>query len=247
MTETADPQADVRFERVTKRYGGAAAVSALTPRDPARDVLLAARSVRMRQDHDLAARSPASSSPTRARSSSATSASRRCRRTGATSAMVFQNYALFPHLDVSPKTSPSACTCAGAAGRAGRAGARRARARAARRLRRPLSDAALGRAAAARRARPGARHAAGGAAARRAARRARQEAARGDAGRAPRAAAAARHHDRLRDPRPGGGADHVGPHRGDARTAASSRSARRARSTSARRPRSSRPSSAPAT
>jgi len=30
MTETADPQADVRFERVTKRYGGAAAVSALT-------------------------------------------------------------------------------------------------------------------------------------------------------------------------------------------------------------------------
>src|SRR5215208_4238091 len=30
MTETAEPQADVRFERVTKRYGGAAAVSALT-------------------------------------------------------------------------------------------------------------------------------------------------------------------------------------------------------------------------
>src|SRR5215216_6101996 len=30
MAETPDPQADVRFERVTKRYGGAAAVSALT-------------------------------------------------------------------------------------------------------------------------------------------------------------------------------------------------------------------------
>src|SRR5215207_3747004 len=30
MTETAEPQADVRFERVTKRYGGAAAVRDLT-------------------------------------------------------------------------------------------------------------------------------------------------------------------------------------------------------------------------
>ena len=54
-----------------------------------------------------------------------------------------------------------------------------------------------------------------GAAARRAAVGARLQAAQGDADRAEAAAARDRHHLHLRHPRPGRGADHVGPHRGD--------------------------------
>ena len=61
-----------------------------------------------------------------------------------------------------------------------------------------------------------------GAAARRAARRPRPEAAQGGAGRAQEPAARARHHLRLRHPRPGGGADDERPDRGDERAAASS-------------------------
>ena len=70
------------------------------------------------------------------------------------------------------------------------------------------------RPAAARRAGPGAGAAAEGAAARRAALGARLQAAEGDADRAEAAAARDRHHLHLRHPRPGRGADHVGPHRG---------------------------------
>ena len=62
---------------------------------------------------------------------------------------------------------------------------------------------------------------------RRAARRARPEAAPADAVRAEAAAARARHHLRLRHPRPGRGAGDVRPHRGDESPAGSSRSARR--------------------
>ena len=51
-------------------------------------------------------------------------------------------------------------------------------------------------------------------------------------------------HERLRHPRPGGGARARRPRRGDEPTAASSRSARRRRSTTSRRPRSSANSSA---
>ena len=73
----------------------------------------------------------------------------------------------------------------------------------------------LRRPAAARGARPRAGAAAQGAAARRAAVGARLQAAQGDADRAEAAAARDRHHLHLRHPRPGRGADHVGPHRGD--------------------------------
>ena len=62
-----------------------------------------------------------------------------------------------------------------------------------------------------------------GAAARRAARRARPEAPQGAAARAEADPARRRHHVRLRDPRPGGGADDVRPDRGDV-AASSSRS-----------------------
>ena len=65
-----------------------------------------------------------------------------------------------------------------------------------------------------------------GAAARRAALGARLQAPQGDADRAEAAAARDRHHLHLRHPRPGGGADHVRPDRGDVSRARSCRSAR---------------------
>ena len=64
--------------------------------------------------------------------------------------------------------------------------------------------------------------------------RAGQDAARGDAGRAAPAAAAPGHHRGVRDPRSGRGADLVGPGGGHAQRRSSSRSARRARSTTGR-------------
>ncbi len=98
---------------------------------------------------------------------------------------------------------------------AGAAAARRrgARARPARGLRRPQAGAALGRAAPAGRARARDRQPPAGAAARRAARRARPEAPPGDADRAEADPAGGRDHVRLRDPRPGGGADDERPDR----------------------------------
>ena len=83
--------------------------------------------------------------------------------------------------------------------------------------REPAARAALRRPAAARRARPRACPAAARAAARRAALGARSEAQEGDADRAQAAAARDRDHLRLRHPRSGGGADDVGPDRGDER------------------------------
>ena len=91
-------------------------------------------------------------------------------------------------------------------GRAACAGARGARPRQARRDGDAAARGALRRAAPARGARPRAGQQAEGAAPRRAARRARPEAPRADAGRAEGAAEAARHHLRLRHPRPGRGA-----------------------------------------
>ena len=82
------------------------------------------------------------------------------------------------------------------------------------RVRRAPAAPALRRPAAARRARPGAGQPAQGAAARRAARRPRPQAAPRDADRAQADPARGRHHLRLRDPRPGGGADDERPDRG---------------------------------
>ena len=110
-------------------------------------------------------------------------------------------------------------------------------------------DPALGRPAPARGARARDRQPPARAAARRAARRARPEAAPGDAARAEGDPARAEraHHVRLRDPRPGRGADDERSDRGLLATGGSSRSAPRARSTSARSTSSSRASSAPRT
>ena len=100
--------------------------------------------------------------------------------------------------------------------RAARGG--RARPRQARGSRRAPAAAAVRRPAAARRARPRARHQS-----RRCCcstsrcRTSTSSCARRCASRSSRSAAPARHHDRLRHPRPGRGAGHVRPHRGDER------------------------------
>ena len=81
------------------------------------------------------------------------------------------------------------------------------------RLRGPQAGRALGRPAPARGACARDRQPAAGAAAGRAAGRARPEAPRADAGRAEGIQAGRGDHLHLRHPRPGGGADDVGPHR----------------------------------
>ena len=151
---------------------------------------------------------------------------------------VFQDYALFPHMNVLDNVAYGLMV----------QGRRQGRARTRRRARRwrwssspgyggAAAGPAVRRPAAARGARPRARQPAEGAAARRAARRARPEAARADAGGAEGAAAGARHHLRLRHPRPGRGAVDGRP-RGDLQRGPARAGRRAARtSTSGRRPR----------
>ena len=131
---------------------------------------------------------------------------------------VFQHYALFPHMDVARNVGYGLRQRQGRQGRGGRgASARPSTLVRLRRLRAAPDLGAVGRPAAARRAGPGPRQPAHRAPARRAARRARPEAAQGDAARAQGAPARGRHHVRLRDPRPGGGAHDERRHRGHAR------------------------------
>ena len=157
---------------------------------------------------------------------------------------VFQDYALFPHMNVLENVCYGLMIRRRGAGRAREARPRGARARQARRHGGAQAGPALRRPAPARRARPRAGRPAEGAPPRRAARRARPQAPRGDAGRAEDPAAHARPHLRLRHPRPGRGAVDGRPRRRLQRTAASSRSARPRRSTSGRAPASSPISSA---
>ena len=141
---------------------------------------------------------------------------------------VFQDYALFPHMTVQENVEYG-LRVKGVSRRDRRvegAGGARARAAAERRL--APAGAALGRAAPARRARARDRQLAVGAAARRAARRARPQAPPGDAGLPQGAAARSRHHVRLRDARPGGGAhDERPPRRVQRRADRADRHARR--------------------
>ena len=128
---------------------------------------------------------------------------------------VFQSYALFPHLSVKENVAFGLKRKGVDKERDRPAGPRGARARRARRRGEPPAGPALGRDAAARRARPRPGQPAARPAARRAARRARPEAPQGPAGGAQEDPAGGRDHLRLRHPRPGGGADHVRPDRGD--------------------------------
>ncbi len=128
---------------------------------------------------------------------------------------VFQNYALFPHLDIfenvafGPRRRKTP--------RRGRRGHRDARAGRARQPGTQEACPALGWPAAARRAGPRPDQQARGAPARRAPRCARPEAASPDADRAQADPGRCRDHLHPRHPRPGGGHDHGRHHRGDER------------------------------
>ncbi len=130
---------------------------------------------------------------------------------------VFQNYALFPHLTVAQNVGFGLKVARVARAERDQRVARGAGAGAAAADGRAARLGALRRAAAAGGAGPRADQPACRAAARRAARRAGPEAAQRATGRAQAGAARRRHHLYLCHPRPGGGADHVRPHRGDAR------------------------------
>ena len=120
---------------------------------------------------------------------------------------VFQDYALFPHMSVQENVEYGLrVRGAGRKERAERA-ANGARDGAATRVREPQAEPALRRPAATRRPRAGDRQPARSPPPRRTPRSARPQAPRGDAGRAQAHPAGGRDHVRLRDPRPGGGAD----------------------------------------
>ena len=131
-------------------------------------------------------------------------------------AMVFQNYALYPHMTVAANMGFSMRL----------RGARRRRDRRARQpgrryfgveaLSRPLSAPAVGRPAPARRHGPRHRARPKSVFVRRALVQSRRQAAGADAHRNQGAASAAAHHHRLRHPRPDRGHDHGGQDRGDA-------------------------------
>ena len=175
----------------------------------------AARPVRLRQDHAAARRSAASSARARATSSIGGESVDHLPPNKRSVGIVFQNYALFPHMTVARER------------RLWPRGARRRRgprrARASRRCWRWCSSramaerypkAAVGRPAAARGAGARARRAAVDPAARRAVRRARQEPAARHADRDQAHPAAVGHDHADRHARPGGGAVDGRPRRG---------------------------------
>ena len=131
---------------------------------------------------------------------------------------VFQHYALFPHMSVYDNVAFGPRSQKLAGGRRRRSGWRSCwRWSGCTQFAAPQAGPALRRPAAAGGAGAGAGQLPQRAPARRAARRARPEAAPGDADRAEADPARGRHHLHLRDPRPGRGADDVGPDRGDER------------------------------
>ena len=140
-------------------------------------------------------------------------------------AMMFQSYALFPHMTVRRQRRLQPAHARRRQGRAPGAGARDARQGAARPARRPHAGAALGRPAAAGRARARDHHQPARAAAGRAAVGARRVPPAADAQRAAPPATRARHHLRPRHPHPArgdrggrhGGGDGSGPHRAGGR------------------------------
>ena len=149
-------------------------------------------------------------------------------------AMVFQSYALYPHMTVRENLEfglKIRKTPAGRDGPARRRGGPDPRHRSAPRAQ---AEGALRRPAAAGGAGPGHRPQALGLPLRRAALQPRRQAARPDARRDQEAAGPPRRHRDLRDPRPDRGHDHGPPHRGAPRRQAPAGAARRWRSTSGR-------------
>ena len=132
-------------------------------------------------------------------------------------AMVFQNYALYPHMTVAANMGFSLQAARRAARRDRRARARAPPRSSASRRSRALSAPALRRPAPARRHGPRHRARPAGVPVRRAAVQPRRQAARADAHRDQGAAPAPEDHDRLRHARPDRGDDHGRQDRGHAR------------------------------
>ena len=143
---------EVKLINLVKKFGEFTAVDGIDLRDAERRVLLAARPLGLRQDdhaaHDRGFELPGEGE---IRSTAGHDAAAYERPVN----MVFQTYALFPHLTVEDNVA-SACA-KGAGARAPRARGRVARARPARRASRAPPAAALRRTAPAGRARPRAR------------------------------------------------------------------------------------------
>ena len=131
--------------------------------------------------------------------------------------MVFQNYALYPHMTVAANMGFSLRLRGAPKAEIDGAGQARRRDPRARRPARPLSAPALRRPAPARRHGPRHRARSAGLPVRRAAVESRRQAARADAHRDQGAAPAPQDHDDLRHPRPDRGHDHGRQDRGDAR------------------------------
>ena len=132
-------------------------------------------------------------------------------------AMVFQNYALYPHMTVGANMAFSLKLRGAAEGRDRKPGGARRRHPRPRPPARALSAPALRRPAPTRRHGPRHRARSAGVPVRRAAVEPRCQAARADAHRDQGAAPAAQDHDGLCHPRPDRGHDHGRPDRGDAR------------------------------
>ena len=149
-------------------------------------------------------------------------------------AMVFQNYALYPHMTVAANMAFSLVQRGRRQG-GGRAARPRSRCHPGdRTVARPLSQAALGWPASARRHGPRHRPQSQGVPVRRTAQQSRRQAAGADARRDQGAAPPPRHHHDLRDARPDRSHDHGRPHRRAAPTARSNRSAVRSTFTTIR-------------
>ncbi len=219
------PEADIRLERVTKRFGDFTAVDDLSLEIPRGRVLLAARAVRLRQDDDAAHDRRLRGGHLRL------DLPRRPGRHGPAAVQARDEHRL-PELRALPapqrlrehRLRPAPPQDAGQRDQA--PGRVHARPRRAARLRAAQAEPAVGRPAAARRAGARARQQPAGAPARRAARRPGPQAAQADAGGAEADPERGRHHLHLRDARPGGGDDDVRPHRRHARRP--DRAARRA-------------------
>ena len=208
--------AEVTLDHVAKRFGNVSVIEDLNLDIQDHEFMVLRRPLRLRQVHRAADDRGTGGDHRRRRSAIGDRVVNDLPPKDRDIAMVFQNYALYPHMTVArePRVRPARS-------------ARRRRPRsnalvheAAQILEhhepsRPQAEAALGRTAPAGRPRPGDRPQTRGLPLRRAALEPRRQAARADARRDQEAPAAAEDHDRLRHARPDRGDDHGPPHRGD--------------------------------
>ena len=225
--------AEVLIKHLVKRFGKVEAVKRRLAAGRRRRVPGPARPVRVRQEHDPARRRRASRTPTPGEIVIGGRLVNFIDPVKRNVAMVFQNYALYPHMTVHEEHRLPARDREEAEGRDRRGDSPRRRHPRARGAARAPAGAALGRAAPARRARPRDRPRAAGVPDGRAALEPRRAAPHPDAARADPAPCAARDHDHVRHARPGRGDDDGRPDRRHEATASCSRSGRRRTSTAA--------------